>query len=237
MAARSSGKVARCHYEVMGVDRSITQTDLAKAYRKLALQLHPDKNRDDPEAAAERFKELQRAYTVLSDPQERRWYDDHRHQILSQGMEEDDDLEYDEDGKPKPKRTAADLNLWPYFNSSCYGDTQEFFTVYNKVFQQIIDEEAKWAQGKKPKASSFPTFGDENTSYEKVQAFYAFWGTFICNKSFAWVDQYRVSEAPNRQVKRMMEKENSKARISRKKEFNDQVRQPLPSSFSTPLIA
>ena len=64
MAARSTKATIRCHYEVLGVDPSIPQEDLPKVYRKLALQLHPDKNRDNPEAAAEKFKELQKAYVI-----------------------------------------------------------------------------------------------------------------------------------------------------------------------------
>jgi DnaJ homolog subfamily A member 5 len=51
----------------------------------LALRYHPDKNHDDPKTAAERFIEIQTAYEVLSDEQERAWYDSHREQILREG--------------------------------------------------------------------------------------------------------------------------------------------------------
>ncbi len=66
--------VKRDYYEVLGVGRDATSDQLKSAFRKLALQYHPDRNPDDPQAA-ERFKECSEAYQVLSDPQKRRSYD------------------------------------------------------------------------------------------------------------------------------------------------------------------
>jgi molecular chaperone DnaJ len=64
----------RDYYEVLGLDRAASAEDLKKAYRKLALQFHPDKNPGDREAE-ERFKEAAEAYAVLSDPDKRARYD------------------------------------------------------------------------------------------------------------------------------------------------------------------
>ena len=58
------------YYELLGVERTATEDELKKAYRKKALLLHPDKNRDDVERATKTFAEVQAAYEVLSDPQE-----------------------------------------------------------------------------------------------------------------------------------------------------------------------
>lgn len=72
----------RDYYEVLGVERSATPDVLKKAYRKLALKLHPDRNPDDPDAE-EHFKEASEAYQVLSDPQKRDVYDRFGHGGLS----------------------------------------------------------------------------------------------------------------------------------------------------------
>ncbi len=62
------------YYEVLGVDKSADEATLKKAYRKLAMKYHPDRNPDNAEAEA-KFKEANEAYEVLSDPQKRQKYD------------------------------------------------------------------------------------------------------------------------------------------------------------------
>jgi len=64
----------RDYYEILGVSRDASEEDIKKAYRRLALKYHPDRNPGDKEAE-ERFKEITEAYEVLSDPQKRRQYD------------------------------------------------------------------------------------------------------------------------------------------------------------------
>lgn len=68
----------RDYYEVLGVERGASDDALKKAYRKLAIKYHPDKNPGDAEAE-EKFKELAEAYDVLSDPQKRARYDQFGH--------------------------------------------------------------------------------------------------------------------------------------------------------------
>ncbi len=66
------------YYETLGVTRTASQDDIQKAYRKLAIQYHPDKNPGDKKAE-EKFKELSGAYEVLSDAQKRAAYDKFGH--------------------------------------------------------------------------------------------------------------------------------------------------------------
>lgn len=71
----------RDYYEVLGVDKSASANDIKKAYRKLAIQYHPDKNPGDKEAE-EKFKEAAEAYSVLSDPDKKARYDQFGHEGL-----------------------------------------------------------------------------------------------------------------------------------------------------------
>ena len=62
------------YYKILGVERKASEAEIRKAYRKLAMQYHPDRNPEDKQAE-ERFKEINEAYQVLSDPQKRAHYD------------------------------------------------------------------------------------------------------------------------------------------------------------------
>src|SRR5688572_2532916 len=62
-------------YKVLGVSKGASQEEIRRSYRKLARKHHPDANRDDPKAE-DRFKEIQHAYEILSNPEKRREYDE-----------------------------------------------------------------------------------------------------------------------------------------------------------------
>ena len=72
----------RDYYEVLGVNKSADESEIKKAYRKLAMQFHPDKNPDNKEAE-EKFKEASEAYEVLSDKDKRQLYDQYGHAGVS----------------------------------------------------------------------------------------------------------------------------------------------------------
>ncbi|KAK2117728.1 DnaJ sub C member 21 [Saguinus oedipus] len=173
-----------------------------------------DKNLDNAAEAAEQFKLIQAAYDVLSDPQERAWYDNHREALLKGGL----DGEYQDDS----------LDLLHYFTVTCYSgygdDEKGFYTVYRNVFEMIAKEELESVL--EQEADDFPTFGDSQSDYDTVvHPFYAYWQSFCTQKNFAWKEEYDTRQASNRWEKRAMEKENKKIRDKARKEKNELVRQ------------
>ena len=75
----------RDYYEILGVNRSASADELKKAYRKIALKYHPDKNPDDKEAE-KIFKEAAEAYSILSDSKKKAQYDQFGHAGVGMGQ-------------------------------------------------------------------------------------------------------------------------------------------------------
>ncbi|KAH6890993.1 hypothetical protein B0T10DRAFT_299480 [Thelonectria olida] len=216
-----------CYYELLGVERQATDDEIKKAYRRKALELHPDRNFNDVETATRRFAEVQSAYEILSDPQERAWYDSHRDAILS-GQDANDP-----DAQPTTFRnvrlTSAEeiMGLIRKFNSTIPFDDEPtgFFGIASETFEHLALEEDAAADHDDIDIPEYPTFGSSDDDYEAVvKPFYAAWAGFSTAKSFAWKDKYRLSDAPDRRVRRLMEKENKKMREDAIREFNDAVK-------------
>src|SRR3954467_12359850 len=81
---RPMATTKRDYYEVLGVGRSATEDEIRKAYRKLALQYHPDRNKED--GASDQFKEVAEAYAILSDGEKRGLYDRYGHAASERGF-------------------------------------------------------------------------------------------------------------------------------------------------------
>jgi DnaJ homolog subfamily A member 5 len=206
------------YYELLGIERDADDEIIKKAYRKKALEWHPDKNLHRAEEATEKFREIQNAYSVLSDPVERRWYDEHKDDILKPNSN-------DEEG-------AVLINLFSYFRSnvfSAFDDSERgFYTVYSSLFLNIAKEELKFAssnesEGKKKSLASFPNFGTSKTPEADVLSFYEFWMHYSTGMHFGWTDEYNPMEAPNRFVRRQIEAENKKCRAQHRKKRSEEI--------------
>eukprot|EP00842_Homolaphlyctis_polyrhiza_P003829 jgi/Hompol1/4447/HPOL_000209-RA len=149
----------RCHYEVLGVARTATSDELKKAYRRKALELHPDKNPDRIEEATQLFAQVQQAYELLSDDAERAWYDSHRDAILRGGTGNSGGSNGNSgngDGLNEfvgvvPEGVTPTADLMRFFSTSCYTSVRDssssgFFAVYRSLFEQLEKEELESLQ-------------------------------------------------------------------------------------------
>lgn len=205
-----------CHYQVLGVEQNADDDIIKKAYRKAALKYHPDKNLHCLEEATEKFRLVQAAYEVLSDPQERAWYDRHREEILHRKKYEN----YKENS----------IDLWDYFSPSAYkgfgDDEYGFYAVYRDVFKKIDSEDQPFRVQDSTDEEWMPSFGNSESRYDdEVHEFYSAWQSYCTHLSYVWESQYDVKEAPNRRVARIIEKENKKERDKHKRKRNELVRE------------
>lgn len=238
----SHPRMKTCYYELLLVESTVSDAELKKAYRRKALQLHPDKNPDDVDAATARFALVRAAYEVLSDPQERSWYDSHKSSILR------DDDDFTDDPVEMTVPSISEDEILRYFNPALYSvidDSQcGFFRVACGLFERLAKEEVM--HGKAQRLSEYNDYKDDNLSMvdainsslllfprignstsdyaTHVRQFYNTWSSFQTIKSFNWVDEYRYSTAPDRKTRRLMERENKKARDAAKKSYNETVR-------------
>ena len=169
----------------------------------MAIKLHPDKNPSDE--AKKQFMQCQQAYEVISDPNERTFYDNNREKIL---------FNKDEMSKEDLEEYGFGFNIWPYFSAKCYkgfGDEEGgFFEVYRDVFEKIKAEQMGAYKIRDDddldlEIRKFEGFGVSDTVEEKYKKFYDDWDNFTTYKSFVWIEEYDLREAENRWVKRQME--------------------------------
>ncbi|EDO16641.1 hypothetical protein Kpol_529p21 [Vanderwaltozyma polyspora DSM 70294] len=152
-----------CYYELLGVDITATDIELKKAYRKKALQFHPDKNPDNVEEATEIFATIRSAYEVLSDPQERAWYDAHKNQILNDDpiVDENGVYEYEVDASVTGVTTDE---LLMFFNSSLYTRKDDspagLYQIAGKIFAKLAKDEI--LAGRKLGLDNYSSYRDDD---------------------------------------------------------------------------
>ncbi|KAF7975731.1 hypothetical protein HWV62_8707 [Athelia sp. TMB] len=170
---------------------------------------------------------------VLSDDQERAWYDSHKASMVP---EPDAETVFEDIRTGKAPSKARDRgltvrHLTPFFNPTIwkgFGDAEgSFFAIYRNLFSRLAHDEAHISD------IEYPAFGDSNwpwagatkaESEQTARTFYNAWTNFATAKDFNWMEQWNLSEAPDRRVRRLMEKDNKKARDDARKEYNDTVR-------------
>ncbi|KAF2169614.1 hypothetical protein M409DRAFT_20028 [Zasmidium cellare ATCC 36951] len=224
-ATGGSQDVKTSYYVLLGVERTATEDEIKKAYRRKALELHPDRNYGNEEDATRLFAEIQSAYEVLSDPQERAWYDSHESAILRG----DDGGEAGAPTYEDVRVTTADdlARMVSKFNRNVeFSDSPSgFFGYVRETFEQLAKEEDIAASWEDVEIRDYPSFGHKDDDYgDVVKHFYAAWSSFSTVKPFSWRDKYRLSEAPDRWYRRRMEQENLRLRKEGKQEFNEAVR-------------
>lgn len=74
------------YYKLLGVDRNASDAEIKKSYRRMAMKFHPDRNKDNPEEAEAKFKQIKEAYEILSDPKKRSAYDQFGHAGVDASM-------------------------------------------------------------------------------------------------------------------------------------------------------
>jgi len=204
----------KCHYEVLDIPFDADPAQIKVAYRKLALKWHPDKNMDNLEHATEQFKLVKASYEVLSDPQDKAWYDRNRENIMQKHQFQN----FDEN----------ELNLYDYFTSSCYrgfgNENLGFYAVYGNIFKQISNQDFQFSNSKEDEVP-MPHFGIHNSDYETVVGlFYATWQSYSTKLSFVWVEKWDEKEGRCRPEVRAMQKENKKERDKKRRSRNELVR-------------
>ncbi|KAF1843779.1 DnaJ domain-containing protein [Cucurbitaria berberidis CBS 394.84] len=223
---RGGGDVKTSYYELLGVERTATQEELKKAYRKKALELHPDRNHGDTERTTALFAEIQSAYEVLSDDQERAWYDAHEGDILRGGSGEGATEDHYQGNMRVTTSDDLACMMGKFRGNVDFSDSPNgFFGFVRETFEQLAKEEEYAADYDDIDIPNYPSFGHKADHYDDVvRNFYSAWNGFATAKSFAWLDVYRLSDAPDRRTRRMAEKENLKYREDGRREFNDAVR-------------
>lgn len=202
-------------YELLNVESGADAVDLKKAYHSKALELHPDRNINNVEEATAMFAKVQAAYDILTDPQERQWYDQHRRSANYS--------QYNGHITAVTDIRSAVMEI--------LSKNRIDYELVSSYFMKLKHEEqeAAFEQGVEIPASILfaPAFGSAEDKWTKVKSFYDGWSTFSTVKNYSWGDIYPIHAAQDRKTRRKYEQANQKVRDAAKREFDAAVKQAV----------
>lgn len=219
----------KCHYEILDLSLNASNDEIKKAYRSKALLHHPDKNPGKEKEANQSFAIIQRAYEVLSDPQERSWYDQHREAILKHHKKQNQNGWGFSSNSSSHSHSPTFVNiddLMQYFNPSIYSNYTDsskggFYFIYRSLFEQLEQVEGEQFQ---------TSFGSMNTPYEpSLLSFYDKWLSFSSKRDwsqFLFPEDHSEAylKGTNHNYRRQINRELQKKREKFKREYNETIR-------------
>lgn len=161
-------------YNVLGIDRSASEQDVKKAYRRLARRHHPDVNKSSKEAEA-KFKEIQEAYDILSDSRKRRNYDAYGHAGVSDNF--NNFGSHGEAGSFFGTRFGrSGVNFGSFYGNPQSGQSQQGFSS-SSTLEDMISELFRGGSGRRPRKPGPETGNDvqHDLSIEFEQAYSGSW--------------------------------------------------------------
>lgn len=138
------------YYEILGLTKNATQEEIKKAYRKLAIKYHPDKNKDDPNAE-QKFKEIAEAYGVLSDEEKRKIYDKYG----KKGLENNGGMNFN-----------ADDIFSSFFGGGPFGSS--FGSSFESSFGSFFGFDNEFGSRTKPKRKTEDIIAECNLTLEEL---------------------------------------------------------------------
>ena len=163
------------YYKVLGLDRSATQADIRKAYRRLAKQYHPDVNKQDPQAQ-ERFQEINEANEVLGDPEKRKKYDEYGEHWAHAEEYEAQRRQYEQQYGSSQQGTYGNFGGFGGFDFGGFGDftrsegnTGGFSDFFEQLFGGARHRQSRQpSRGQDYEAELHLTLRDASTTHKQI---------------------------------------------------------------------
>lgn len=197
------------YYQLLDIPRDASTDEIKKAYRKAALQWHPDRNIENLEVSTRNFQLIEHAYATLIDAQKRDNYDKKikNYQVEKRGSSAIDFSKYEFDADLFRKHGITDG-----YKDTYYG----FFSVIGRKFYDYAKKEDI--------QDSAPTFGFSDSEFQHVDDFYKYWLVFSSSLIFDTLDA-DLGRAANASIRRAWAKNNRKNSEIALRQYNDTVRQ------------